>query len=326
MKPSKSIWIGLKRLLTTENNNWKVVALCVAGATTFWFFNALNKDYSTRINYPIEFVFNKEEVVVVEELPEEVRIVVSGGGWNLLRKTLWFNTAPIEILLENPSSQNFITKASLEAIIKDELSEVRLNYVETDTLFLHIEDKKYKKVALNIDSAGISLDKGYRIVSPVEVEPDSALFTGPSSFIDTLNEILLYVPYKQLNKSFESTIDLSPLESDKIQVKPNQIKVKFDVALFTRATREVPIQPVNFPNDSSIYLGDSTAIVNFMVRDDLQKEAENVNFRVIADYKNLNPQDSTLTLTVGELPAIIKNPTIENKTVPLQYGRPESEL
>ena len=311
---------GLKRLLTSETNNWKVVALCVLGATTFWFFNALNKDYATRINYPVEFIFNEENMVVVDKLPEKVSIVVSGGGWNLLRKTLWFNTSPIEILLENPSSQKFITKASLEAIIKDELNEVRLNYVVTDTLYLNIEEREYKKVALTIDSAGISLEKGYRIVSPVEVEPDSALFSGPSSFIDTLSSILLYVPYKQLNKSFNSTIDLSPLESDKVQVKPNQIQVKFDVAHFTKASRTVPVRPVNFPSDSKVSLVDSTATISFMVQDEYLEEAENADIYLLANYQNLIPQDSVVRLTTGELPPYIKNVKPEKETVPLRYA------
>ena len=321
MKASQSILKGLKRLLTTDRSNWKVVALCVLGATTFWFFNALNKDYATRISYPVEFIFDEEDVVVVEELPEKVNIVVSGGGWNLLRKTLPFTTQPIQILLENPTSQKFITKASLSSIISDQLNEVRLNYVVTDTLYLNIEEREYKKVALSVDSAGISLDRNYRIVSPVEIEPDSALFIGPSSFISGLaDSILLYVPYKQLNKSFNNTIDLSQIESDKIQVEPDQVQVRFEVAHFTRATREVPIRPVNFPADSSVYLSDTIATVSFKVRDEYLPQAERERFELIADYRRLNPQDSTLTLTVEEIPAIFNDVKVETETIKLKYA------
>ena len=298
-----------------------MVALCVLGATTFWFFNALNKDYATRINYPIEFIFDEEDVVVVEELPEKVSLVVSGGGWNLLRKTLWFNTSPIQILLENPTSQKFITKASLASIISDQLNEVRLNYVVTDTLYLNIEDRESKRVAIVVDSAGISLEKGFRIVSPVEVEPDSALFSGPSSFIRQLaDSFLLPVPYKQLDKSFDNVIDLSELESDKIQMEPDQIHIRFDVAHFTRATREVPIRPVNFPADSSVFPRQMTAAVTFAVRDELLAAAQNAEIELIADYRRLNPQDSTVTLTVGEVPDMIHDVEIVKETVPLQYA------
>lgn len=321
----QSILKGLKRLLTSDSNNWKVVALCVLGATTFWFFNALNKDYATRINYPVEFVFDEEGVVVVEELPERVGIVVSGGGWNLLRKTLWFNINPIQVLLENPTTQKYITKASLTSIVADQLTELRLVYVVTDTLYVNIEERQSKKVALIIDSASISLEDNHRIVSPIRVEPDSAVFTGPASFISQLDSILLYVPYKQLNRSFDDEIDLSQLESGKVQVEPDAIRVQFDVARFIREERLVTIRSLNFPADSSVVLQDTTAVLHFTVQEDLLEAAMNANVELIADYRNRNRQDSVVTLTLGDYPPILKDVEVEPQEVELRYIEPEND-
>lgn len=298
--------------------------MCFAGATTFWFFNALNKDYATRLSYPVEFVFDKEEYVVVEELPEKVSLVVTGGGWNLLKKTLWFNNQPIKIQMEDPASLKFLTRASLESIISDsdQLGDVRINYLVTDTLHLKIEKRTSKKVALAIDSAGISLDKNYRIISPVVVEPDSAVVMANSSFIRELaDSLLLPVPYKQLNKSFDEVIDLSEMESERISIEPNQIRIKFDVAHFSRTSRRATIRPVNFPSDSSVILADSTAVVSFTVQDEYLKEAQSADFVLVADYRRLNPQDSTVTLTIGKVPAFVSDVEIESQTVPLRYAR-----
>jgi len=47
-------------------SNIKVVVLCVAAATTFWILNALNKeDYTTIVDYPIEFEFDQEQFMAV---------------------------------------------------------------------------------------------------------------------------------------------------------------------------------------------------------------------------------------------------------------------
>ena len=297
-----------------------MVALCLAGATTFWFFNALNKDYATRVNYPVEFVFDQEGLVVVEELPEKVSIVVSGGGWNLLRKTSWFNNDPIQILLENPASTPYITKPSLTTIIADQLNEVRLNYVVTDTLYLNIEPERSKKVAITIDSASISLENNYRIVSPVKVEPDSAVFTGPASFISELSDsILLYVPYKELDKSFNNVIDLSQLESGKIQVEPDKIQVSFEVARFIEASKLVKVRPLNFPADSSVWLADSTGVISFTIREDRLPKVQNALFELVADYRSRNRQDSTVDLRLIEYPAFISDVRLETETIPLEY-------
>lgn len=320
MKRSQSIFRGLKRLLTSDKSNWKVVALCLAGATTFWFFNALNKDYATRVNYPVEFVFDEEGVVVVEELPEKVSIVVSGGGWNLLRKTSWFNDDPIQILLENPAATPYITKPSLTTIIADQLNELRLNYVVTDTLFLHIEPEESKEVVVTIDSSAISLESGFRIVSPIEVEPDSAVFTGPASFISELSDsILLYIPYKELDKSFHDVLDLSDLESEKIQVAPDRIQVSFEVARFIQASKLVKVRPLNFPADSSVWLADSTGVVSFTIREDRLPKVQDALFELVADYRSRNRQDSTVALRLIEYPAFIDEVRLETETIPLEY-------
>ena len=58
MKSSELLLRGIKKLFSSEKSKWRVVALCILGATTFWFFNALNKQYATRINYPIEFLYD----------------------------------------------------------------------------------------------------------------------------------------------------------------------------------------------------------------------------------------------------------------------------
>ncbi len=110
-------------------NNWKVVLLSIIGATTFWFFNALNKDYDARISYPIEFQFDRDSVVIMQPLPTTLSIDVSSGGWNLLRKTFWFNVTPIQIVLENPTEIGFYTRNSLMPIVSDQLDELKINYL-----------------------------------------------------------------------------------------------------------------------------------------------------------------------------------------------------
>ena len=101
----------LKLFLALFGNNWRAILLSVLAATTFWFFNALNKNYSTRLNYPLGFSFTRDSVVVVNPLPDKVVVDVSGGGWNLMRKTFLFSATPILLQLDNPTEIKFFTKA-----------------------------------------------------------------------------------------------------------------------------------------------------------------------------------------------------------------------
>ena len=118
--------------------NWKVILLCFSTAATFWFFNALNKVYTTRIDYPLNIVFNKDSLVAVKDPPEEIPVNVTGGGWQLLKRTISINTKPVVVQLENPVQTHFFTANNLLPIFSDQLTDLNINYIATDTIFFKI--------------------------------------------------------------------------------------------------------------------------------------------------------------------------------------------
>jgi hypothetical protein len=59
-------------LLRFNKKNWKAVVLCVFAAMIFWFFNALNKNYTTNISFPIAFDYNDNVYIPIRPLPSEV--------------------------------------------------------------------------------------------------------------------------------------------------------------------------------------------------------------------------------------------------------------
>ena len=154
-RASKIATLGRRlRVLFPQEGNYKIVALCVAGATIFWFFSALNKpNYTTRIQYPIAFSYNTDSTYLLSSLPEDITLEISGGGWDLLRKTLVFNEPPLEIPLDDPTQTKFIPSQSLANRIRRNLAGVALNAIVTDTLFIDIDSMRSKEVPVVLDSA-----------------------------------------------------------------------------------------------------------------------------------------------------------------------------
>lgn len=317
MKRSNAIFRGLRSLISSgEKSNWKVVALCFLGATTFWFFNALNKNYGTRLSYPVEFAFDSDGVVVTKELPQRVRIDVSGGGWNLLRKTMWLNPQPIQIMLDNPASQRYITKSSLTPLIADQLKDIRLNYVVTDTLFLNIERLEDKEVVLRVDSAGLPLAPGYQLTSPISLEPNVVTFTGPISYIDTLADTL-YLPLHDLEdirEDYSETHSMAALAPGVVQVYPPSTDLQFKLRRYLDERRLVRIRKVNFP-DERLRLADSLSVVTFRVPEEELEEVQRTGFYVEADYETFNPADSTVSLQLVAYPPGVIDPSLDLERV-----------
>lgn len=280
--------------MTKAFNNWKVVLLSLIGATTFWFFNALNKDYNARINYPVEFEFDRDSVVVVKPLTSTVVIDVSSGGWNLLRKTFWFNVTPVVIPLDNPTEIGFYTRASLLPMIEDQLSELTINYLVTDTVFIHIEPKVSKKVTLSLDSLALPLEVNHRVTSPIRITPDTVMLTGPRSFLDTIGHYYqLSLGINGISNTFSRMVDVS-LPTRRASSKPDEVRVTFEVEKFERFSIEVNVESVNFPEDSSVYLSHESVQIFYTVPESKKDNFAPKDFAVTADLTMLNPEDSTV--------------------------------
>ncbi|MCZ6520459.1 MAG: hypothetical protein O6848_03050 [Bacteroidetes bacterium] len=303
MKKIKEILLWISGIILTNKGNWKAILLCIITATTFWLFRSLNKDYTTRINYPVVFDFEQDSVVVVKELPSKVRIDVSSGGWNLLRSAYWFNIKPVSIQLDKPVETRYIPRATLLPIFSDQLNVLRINYVVTDTLFINIEEKTSKKVKMLVDSINISLSKPYRIVSSLSVTPDSLEFQGPRSQISQLPDtFVLRLTERNIDENFNETVEVIYEPSALVKVIPSEVHLKFDIEPYIRSSRKVALVPIGFPQDSSFYLKNRRVTLFFTIRENLTQNLNDTLYQITADFSNINYSDSTL------IPRLIKYP------------------
>ncbi|MEP3386784.1 MAG: hypothetical protein ABJO02_01265 [Reichenbachiella sp.] len=281
-------------LLPGLKDNWKVVVLSILGATTFWFFNAMNKSYDTRVDYPLSYTFVQDSVVVMEPLAKQIKIDVTSGGWNLIRKTLRINATPINIPLDNPTEIKFLTRSSLIPMISDQLDGLRLIYVVTDTLFFNIEDKVTRKLPVLVDSISIPLSQSYRMTSPISCNVDSAVVSGPKS---TMLDMPDYVQLDFSNMNIDGNFDdeLSFFVGDHVIVDPPEATVKFQVAKFLAREISIPIERLDFPQDSSSYLADSTILLYYTIMEEDEDDVDESDFSVTVDYSMRNMNDSTVT-------------------------------
>jgi len=304
-----------KKSYTKLINNWKVVLFSVMGATTFWFFNALNKDYSALIKYPIEFVMDKDSVVIIEPLPTDIEIDVSSGGWNIFRQTLLISVSPILLELDNPSEIRYLTRSTLYPLVVDHFSDLSINYLLTDTLKINVERKMYKGVKLKIDSANIPLADGFRIISPIHLFPDTALISGPESVINYLeSEYYLSVSETQLNADFVATVEVALPFEEFMSAIPETVTVSFKVDRFEMGRIQVPVEKVNFPLDQFIDLKDSVITISYLVQRSNKERVKPAQFNVTVDYKLMQP-DSTITPIVIFYPEEVTEVSLITKTL-----------
>ena len=301
-------------------SRWKVVVLSFVGAATFWFFSALGKEYSYRFRYPIEFVYNQDSLVAVQSLPKYVDVDVSGGGWDLFRQTFWFGSDPVIFELDNPAAIRYLTRPTILPILTDQLSQYRINFLFTDTLYIDIDRRTSKRVNLTIDSARISMEDDHRIITSIELIPDTAVIYGPTSFLDTLlDPYSVPLDVDEIDKDFNRFVKLGLTEDYGIYTDPPTVNLKFGVERFDRMQIATQVELLNFPTDSSVFVANPDVTVQFVIQESLREDFFSGNFNVIVDYSMINLADSTAPAIVLFHPENALDVTIVPDSLDITY-------
>ncbi len=317
------LWQGLSQRFSAKEGNLTIVLLCILAATTFWFFSALNKtDYTTRLDYPVVFSYPTDSTYLLRQLPEHISVQVSGGGWNLLRKTLLVNTRPVQITLDEPTKVKSISGQALIEEVEAVLGDIRLNYVVTDTLRISIDSVLEKQVRVVVDSNNVDLEEDHWITSLIALRPNFVTLRGPASVVRQASDTLaVNLPDREIDERYEATVPLRYINT-MVQVVPPEARISFDVSPFISFKKRVPLITVNFPRDSTAYLGLDQVTVSFWVRESLANESllDSTVFTVMADYADVNARDSTLVPIVQAHPEYARRISVRPVKLKVRYG------
>jgi hypothetical protein len=243
----KSPWRISKRKLS----NLKVVVLCIAAATTFWVLNALNKDnYTTIVDYPIQWEYDQNNYVPVKPLPKSIQIQISGNGWDLLRKYFNISTNAYPILVNSPAEKNYLLTADLKRGLGEFITPTLLENILGDTIPYQIDRIVTKTLIPVLDSTGYTLEKNRILEGKVTFNPDKLELTGPSSVVEAYEgKFPVVLNAKKISKNFSGKVPLE-LEEDLaklVQLKQSEIQVDFSILTYLEGNKRLKIKKLNFP-------------------------------------------------------------------------------
>lgn len=283
-----------------------MVVLCVVAATTFWILNALNKDnYTTVVDQPIEFYYNREEFMAVEPLPTKIQIEVNGNGWDLLRKHFKVNVVPFPIELTDPSAQDYLLPTSFQRALAEQTAPTQLTAILEDTLKIRIDRVVEEKLKVLLDSSANPLAENIRFASDVTIQPDCVTVTGPTSIIEKLGGILyIDIEEKALNENFSKTVPLSlPEEHEEfLTLTEEEVAVSFEVVEFLSGQRVVNLRQLNFPPSVSMAGRDSIVVMQYLLDERQTAAFSDLELEAVVNFNTRNREDSTVTVTLRRVP------------------------
>jgi len=223
------------------------VALCFIAAAIFWLFNAFNKNYSTNLRFPLRFDYSREKFIPLDNLPRDVRVNVSGNGWDLFRKSIGIKLPDLSISLPKPTEVKIIVASSLTPSFSEQLgSGLRINYIVNDTLRLQIDELDSHQFKLFVDLSQVTFREGYGRVSAVVVIPDSVKLIGAKSLLHQMpDSIALILPKSELDDRFKKEIEIVIPNRESITRSASVASVMFEVGSVEKIDAYVTTTLVN---------------------------------------------------------------------------------
>lgn len=291
--------------------------LCIFAATIFWFFNALNKSYTTNINFPLSFDYDRDSFVPVRSLPAQVRLNVTGNGWDLFKRSTGVKVVPLEIPLERPSDVKKIVGTSLQPFFSSQVDGMELNFVLTDTLYVDLEPKATKWVQLTMDSIQFNLKKGYGLISDVSIKPDSIRVEGPRPVINRIKEpFKLRLRQRNIDENFSEDVEIDLPQSEVIKRDPPTVKVKFGVERMINLIDSIKLAAENVP-PTIAYIEDTWIPVTFEVPEGTNMEEMLKGVEAIMDLKNFKRGAAKILPKVKGLPPFTRVVKIDSVNIKL---------
>jgi hypothetical protein len=291
-------------LFQFNRRNWKAIVLCFLAAAIFWLFTAFNKTHTTTLRFPLRFEFDNERFVAIKPLPRQIRINVSGSGWELFRKTLGIKLPELLIPLEQPLDIKKIPATALTPVVASQLGGLQINYMVTDTLHMQLDEKKSKTFRISIDISKLTFQEGFGSIGQIKLVPDSVVIDGPKSIINAIPDtISLPIRGTQISKSWMEELEVPLYGSESINRNPPVVEVHITVGQVETIETMVKVNTVNQSRTEKSLITDSVKVlirIPLDQREDLMGKLSQVN--ALVDLKHIRRETQRQSPKIIGLP------------------------
>ncbi len=162
-----------------EPSFYRAVTACLLAAGFFWQMNALNKTYTTRLDYPLAWRYDSVRYVPLRPLPEALPVTVTGQGWRLLRANLGWGTRPAVLRPVPLPGTRYLPADAWRRGLQTALEGVQVTEWAGDTLRLTFDRYATRQLQL-----ALPRDSARRYSA--RFTPAAVSFRGPASLVNAL--------------------------------------------------------------------------------------------------------------------------------------------
>ncbi|WP_016775931.1 CdaR family protein [Anaerophaga thermohalophila] len=280
-----------------QDKNVVVFLVFLVIATGFWFLNALRKEYTATLSYPVKFVNIPEDKMLPDDFKSRIEVKVRAVGFVILRYQLsntflplTFNVSEMQPLKTEAGEGVYTLTSGEHNKIVGQLSQgMELIDVNPDTLFVPLAEKSSKRVPVRV-SADIGFEKQYLQAGPILVQPDSVMISGPKQVIDTVKYIeTRELQLEGLADSISTVIPL--IIPSQVKASEKRVTAIVPVEPFTELNLRIPLRVYGLPDSLRIKTFPSEIQVSFRVGMSKYGTIDESQFHAVVDASPVLRED-----------------------------------
>jgi hypothetical protein len=277
-------------------------------SASIWMLNALSKNYTSIIEYPLIYTDFPEDRVFVGEMPGHLDLEINAHGYALLRYKMFRKPVPISFKISafnmnrrsDSSSAYILTRYLRDQISLQLPAEIHLLEIEPDTLHFQFTERISRRVKVRSD-LNFTVDNQFVIMDEVRLTPDSVDLTGPDLILDTLS----YVPTERmdlglLTRNFSDKVRLKKIPE--LEYSESRVDCSIELERFTELQVPVRINVVNLPDSILLQTFPSRVILTCRVGLSKYDRVEDHPFRAVVNYEEIDERTKILSVSVQNLP------------------------
>jgi hypothetical protein len=291
-----------------------------------WLINALSKNYTADLDYPLEYTDFPEDRIFVGEMPDELTLRINAVGFSLLKYKVFRKPVPVSFrvsaftLNRLDSSRAYILTRYLNDQVASQLpQELQLLAIEPDTLHFQWGRRVVKKVPVR-PGFQVELDKQFTTVDGIRFQPDSVEVAGPDVILDTLRQVYTaHMDLGLLSRNYEGRLRLS--RNPDLEYSTGKVDCFIELERFTEVSLQVPVEVENLPD--SLVVQTFPPRVKLTCRVGLSKydRVNNNQFRAVVNYQQASEEAKELDVEIQNLPAYLLGYEFSPRTVEFLTSR-----
>jgi len=237
-----------------RNRDLLVFFMFLVLSTGLWILNALRKEYTTTISYPVKYTEFPDDFILLGKPQNKLHLKIKSLGYTVLPYHMGrildpelLNVSHFKRIKNGSTYGAYVATKDLIKAFSDRLANgVELLEIYPDTLFINFEKKERKLVPVRFKSA-LSFKQQFYQSGRISLKPDSVTVSGPASIVDSLEYVTTEKKlFEDLKDSLIRNVSIQSVKN--VVIQPGRVIVSIPVEPFTQKKINVPIHHIHIPD------------------------------------------------------------------------------